>query len=166
MAYRRVAKVRVEMVKEKSVYCKSKELSSPDLAAWFARSLLFSEEGDELRCPTKEIMLVICTDRIGKPLVVEHVTMGTATGTLVGMKELFTSAILSNATELICVHNHPSGNPLPSMADQLMTKRIQEAAKILDIPMRDHIILGDEGFYSYQEKQVTRWEDVKLQEVS
>ena len=54
----RVKPEEVEMVKEKSVYCKSKELSSPDLAAWFARSLLFSEEGDELRCPTKEIMLV------------------------------------------------------------------------------------------------------------
>jgi len=159
MARRRIAKVRVEMIKEKSVYCKTQEISSPELAAEFARSLYYENIGNELRCPTKEMMIVCCVNAKCKPLVVEHVSVGTSSGALVGMKEVFVSAILCNADGIICFHNHPSGNPTPSMADNLMTAKLQEAGKMLDIPLRDHIIIGDEGYYSYEEKGVSAWRE-------
>lgn len=159
MGQRKVAKVRIEMVKEKSVYCKTQELSSPERAAEFARSLYYETSGDELRCSTKEILIVCSVDAKGKPLVVEYVSVGTTTGALVGTKEVFMSAILCNAAEIICFHNHPSGNPEPSMADQLMTKKLREAGKILDIPLRDHIIIGDAGYYSFEEKCVSEWKE-------
>ena len=159
MARRRIAKVRVEMVKEKSVYCKTKEICSPELAAEFARSLYYENKENELRCPAKEMMIVCCIDAKSKPLVIEYVSQGTSSSSLVGMKEVFMSAILSNADGILCFHNHPSGNPAPSMADELMTKRIREAGKILGIPLRDHIIVGDMGYYSYEEKGVCPWRE-------
>ena len=156
---RRIAKVRVEMIKEKSVYCKTQELSSAERAAEFARSLFYEISGDELRCPTKECLMVCSVDAKGKPLVIEHVSVGTSNSSLVGVKEVFMTAILSNADSIFCFHNHPSGIPLPSMADNLMTKRIREAGSILGIPVRDHIIVGDEGYYSYEEKRITNWKE-------
>lgn len=166
MSRKRVAKVRVEMIKEKSVYCKTQVLDTPERAAEFARSLYYEMSGDEIRCMTKECLVVCSVDAKGTPLIVEYVSVGTSNSALVGIKEIFMAAILSNADGIFVFHNHPSGDPLPSMADQLMTKKIEEAAKLLDIPMRDHIILGDDGFYSYHEKRVTRWENANLKEVS
>ena len=163
---KRVAKVRVEMIKEKSVYCKTQELSSPERAAEFARSLFYEISGDELRCPTKECLIVCSVDAKGKALVIEHVSIGTSNSSLVGIKEIFMTAILSNADSIFCFHNHPSGIPLPSMADNLMTKRIREAGKILGIPVRDHIIVGDEGYYSYEEKRITNWKEESYEKVS
>ena len=163
---KRVAKVRVEMIKEKSVYCKTQELSSPERAAEFARSLFYEISGDELRCPTKECLIICSVDTKGKPLVIEHVSVGTSNSSLVGVKEIFMTAILSNADSIFCFHNHPSGIPLPSMADNLMTKRIREAGKILGIPVRDHIIVGDEGYYSYEEKRITNWKEESYEKVS
>ncbi len=159
MEQRRVAKVRIEMIKEKSVYCKTQELSSSERAAEFARSLYYETSGDELRCPTKEIMTVCSVDTKGKPLVIEYVSVGTTTGALVGMKEVFMSAILCNAAAIICFHNHPSGNPTPSMADNLLTEKLKKAGEILDLPLRDHIIIGDEGYYSFEEKCVCKWKE-------
>lgn len=155
---RRIAKVRVEMVKEKSVYCNTLELTCPEQAAEFGRILYYENSTDEaLRCPTKEIMLVCCVDIKGKPLVVEHVSIGTSSNALVGMKELFTCAILCNAAAIICYHNHPSGNPSPSREDNEITKRMEEAGKILGIQLNDHIIIGDQGYYSYTEKSIHTW---------
>lgn len=159
MARRRIAKVRVEMIKEKSVYCKTQEISSPELAAEFARSLYYENIGDELRCPTKEMMIVCCVDTKSKPLVVEYVSQGTSNSALVGMKEIFMSAILSNADGIFCFHNHPSGDPAPSIQDSLMTTKIREVGNLLNIPLRDHIIVGDEGYYSYEEKGVCPWRE-------
>lgn len=157
MAKRRVAKVRVEMIKEKSVYCKTQELDDPERAAEFARSLYYEIIGDELRCPTKEVMIVCSVDARGKPLVIEHVSTGTSNSAMVGIKEVFMSAILSNADGIFCFHNHPSGSPKPSVADGLMTNKIREAGKLLGIPLRDHIVVGDEGYYSYEEKRICLW---------
>lgn len=163
---RRIAKVRVELIKEKSVYCKIKELSSPERAAEFARSLYYEATLDELRCPTKEVMIVCCVDTKGKPLVIEQVSVGTSNSALVGMKEVFITAILSNADSIFCFHNHPSGNPLPSMADNCMTKRLKDAGNILGIPVRDHIIIGDEGYYSFEENGFSKWKEVTYEAVS
>ena len=155
----KIPKVHIEMVKEKTVDCEEQLLSSPLLAAEFGRTLYFKESENEVRSPTREILTVCCVDAKGSVLAVESAFMGTSSGAYVGMKELFMSAILCNAEALICFHNHPSGDPHPSVADNLMTQRIEKAGAILDINLRDHIIIGEQGYYSYEEKKVSEWRD-------
>lgn len=160
-----IPKVHIEMVREKIVDCEEQFLSSPLLAAEFGRTLYFKENEKEIRSPTREIMTVCCVDTKGRVLAVESAFMGTSSCAFVGMKELFMSAILCNAEALICFHNHPSGDPHPSVADNLMTQRIEKAGAILDIKLRDHIIIGEQGYYSYEEKKVSEWRDRTYEKV-
>lgn len=76
---------------------------------------------------------------------VEEVAKGTIDGVEVGMREIFKSAMLSNAKSMIVAHNHPSGDPSPSRADIEITKAIAKAGKLMGISVLDHIILGAEG---------------------
>ena len=69
----------------------------------------------------------------------------------VDIKELFKLAIVNNSSHIICLHNHPSGYAEPSGEDDRLTKRIWEGGRILGIPLLDHIIVGESGFYSFRE---------------
>ena len=140
--------------------CDVQPLSSPSLAAEFGRSLYFTENENEIRTPTREIVTICCVTTKGKVLAVDCAFVGTSSDASVGMKELFMSAILCNAAEIICFHNHPSGDPSPSVADNLITEKIKKAGEIMDIPLRDHIILGEQGYYSYDEKKVSEWRNM------
>ena len=66
-------------------------------------------------------------------------------------KELYKEALLYNAKSIILLHNHPSGNPIPSDADIYMTKQIDDFGKMVDIRLLDHIIIGDREYYSFKE---------------
>jgi len=76
------------------------------------------------------------------------VSIGTLTSSLIHPREVFKAAILSNAAAIICVHNHPSGDPTPSHNDRLITERIEEAGEIIGITLLDHIIIGANGSYT------------------
>jgi len=85
-----------------------------------------------------------------------EVSSGTATASLVHPREVFREAIRQSATSVICVHNHPSGDPSPSHADIQVTKTLRESASVLQITLLDHIIIGNPqcdpaqlGFYSF-----------------
>ena len=78
----------------------------------------------------------------------ELLSIGDVTGADIPYRNLFKAAIISNAYAIICVHNHPSGNPMPSKEDREVTERIQEISKLLDIRLRDHVIIG-EGKFSH-----------------
>ena len=85
-------------------------------------------------------------------------TSGTATGSLIHAREVFRPAIRYGATAIILAHNHPSGDPSPSSADLLVTKKIFEASKTVDLEMHDHVILGEPehcpqgmGYYSFSD---------------
>ena len=151
MEHRKIARVRTQLIKESSVYCKSNELSSPERAAEFARSLFYEFTENEVRCMPRECMIVCCVDTKCKPTIIEHVSVGTANSALVDMKSIFMSAILSNADGIFIFHNHPSGSAEPSIQDNLITNKIKEAGTILDIKLLDHIIVGDSEYYSYDD---------------
>ena len=153
----KIPKVHIEMITEKTMDCDVQPLSSPTLAAEFGRSLYYEENENEIRTPTREIVTVCCITAKGKVLAVDCAFVGTSTSSIIGMREIFMSAILCNAAEIICYHNHPSGDPSPSVADNLMTEKIKKAGEIMDIPLRDHIILGEQGYYSYDKKKVSEW---------
>ena len=159
MEHRKIARVRTQLIKESTVYCKSNELSSPELAAEFARSLYYEFAENEVRCMPKECMIVCCVDTKCKPMIIEHVSVGTANSALVDMKSIFMSAILVNADGIFVFHNHPSGSAEPSIQDNLMTNKIREAGKLLDIQLLDHIIVGDSEYYSCNEKRLCTWRE-------
>ncbi len=72
-------------------------------------------------------------------------------------REVFKSALKFAAAGIILVHNHPSGDFSPSEQDIKLTKRLKEAGEILGIPLLDHIIIAEAGYYSFSEEQIIRY---------
>lgn len=81
-----------------------------------------------------------------------RVSQGGTTSTLVDMRLLFKPALLQQASSLMLFHNHPSGNRLPSRADDQLTLKIKEAAALFDIRVLDHLIVTDTAYYSYADE--------------
>jgi len=88
---------------------------------------------------------VLCLNRKFKLLKRAEITSGTATSSLAHPREVFREAIRVNASAIVAVHNHPSGDPAPSKADLEVTKQMREAAQVVDIQLLDHIVLGRPG---------------------
>jgi DNA repair protein RadC len=104
---------------------------------------------------------VLCLNRKNRLIKLAEVTSGTATSSLAHPREVFREAIRHSATAVICVHNHPSGDPAPSAADVQVTRQLRDAAKAVDIELLDHIIVGHppadpqgRGYYSFREAGV------------
>jgi len=88
---------------------------------------------------------VLCLNRRNRLKKLVEISSGTATSTLVHPREVFRAALREGATALVCVHNHPSGDPAPSAADIQVTRQLREAAKTVDIELLDHVIIGRAG---------------------
>ncbi len=108
-----------------------------------------------------EKFVVLCLNRKNRLIRQVELTSGTATSSLAHPREVFREAVHHGATSVICVHNHPSGDPAPSAADVQVTRQLREAAKALDIELLDHVIIGQagadphgRGFYSFREAGV------------
>jgi DNA repair protein RadC len=104
---------------------------------------------------------VLCLNRKNRLLKQVEITSGTATSSLAHPREVFREAIRHGATAVVCVHNHPSGDPAPSAADVQVTRQLREAAKAVDIELLDHVIVGraaadpqGRGYYSFRESGV------------
>ena len=85
---------------------------------------------------------------IASPLI----SIGTLSESLVHPRELFKEAVNHSASSIILVHNHPSGDPSPSREDIMMTRRIIEGGRLLDIQILDHVIIGDNTYISLREQ--------------
>jgi DNA repair protein RadC len=101
---------------------------------------------------------VLCLNRRNRLRKRVEVSSGTATAALAHPREVFRSAIRESASAVVCVHNHPSGDPSPSAADIQLTRQLREAAAAVDIPLLDHVIIGrrgadplGRGYYSFRE---------------
>ena len=108
--------------------------------------------------PMQEAFYCVYLDRKNHPLGRHLITLGTVDSTVVAPREVFRGAILASASALIVAHNHPSGDPAPSQADIRVTRTLREAAKILQIELVDHVVVGDvksdplgRGFFSFRE---------------
>lgn len=77
------------------------------------------------------------------------VTRGLLNSALVHPREVFRAAIVEAAAGIIVVHNHPSGDPTPSVEDRAVTRQLLEAGRLLDLPLHDHVILGGDRFVSF-----------------
>lgn len=80
-------------------------------------------------------------------------SVGSVTSTFVSPREVFGTAMRYRAVQIVLLHNHPSGEPGPSAEDDIVTARIADGGKLLGIPLIDHIIIGDQVYYSYNENK-------------
>lgn len=142
-----VKRVSVQLVKESAhKYDVPRQIHGPLDAVKYVKGVIGF---DETPC---ELFIVVPVDVKNKPLAVSVVTKGIVNASLVHSREVFQPCILSNAAAVFCFHNHPSGDPSPSREDVEITKRLIESGKILDIPVLDHIIIGDGKAYSFYEQ--------------
>jgi DNA repair protein RadC len=75
---------------------------------------------------------------------------------LISPREIFLEALKDKAVNIILVHNHPSGDPMPSRADRELTDNVARAGEQMDIPLLDHIIIGDNRYTSFKEQKLLR----------
>lgn len=99
----------------------------------------------------REHVVLVTLDSRNKAIDKHVISIGTLDAALVHPREIYQPAILDNAAKIIVAHNHPSGSIEPSEDDDLITKRLIAAGKVVGIPLIDHIVIGREGYYSYQE---------------
>ncbi len=98
---------------------------------------------------SKEVFGVLFLNRSNKVIAFEHMSEGGITGTVVDIRVILKKALLHESVSMVICHNHPSGNLDPSTADELITKKIKEASLLLNIRLLDHIIVSNEGHYSF-----------------
>ncbi|MFC0771813.1 RadC family protein [Terrimonas alba] len=99
-----------------------------------------------------EVFAVIFLNRSNKVNHFQIVSEGGITGTVADPRIILKKALEQNAVSIILCHNHPSGSLRPSRADEELTTKIKEAAKFLDIRVLDHIIVSDDGYYSFADE--------------
>ncbi len=116
---------------------------STDVAAYLKSQLQYKKH---------EVFAVLYLNRANKINHFEIVSEGGITGTVADPRIIFKRALEHDAVNLILCHNHPSGNLRPSNADEELTKKLSEAARHLDIHIMDHIIVSDEGHFSFADE--------------
>jgi DNA repair protein RadC len=99
----------------------------------------------------REHFIVLLVNRKNEVIGINTVSVGSLSASIVSPREVFKPAILANAAAIICAHNHPSSDPTPSAEDRVITERLYQAGKLLDIQVLDHIIIGDgtTAYYSF-----------------
>jgi DNA repair protein RadC len=102
----------------------------------------------------KEVFAVVFLNRANKINHFEIVSEGGITGTVADPRIILKKALEENAVSLILCHNHPSGNLRPSRADEELTAKIKEAARFLDIKVMDHVIVSEEGYFSFADEGI------------
>ena len=117
----------------------------------------------ELRNCDRETFCALHLNAKGKPLSMSVVSIGELNSTLVHPREVFKASILSNASAVIFMHNHPSGELTTSEEDKKATKRLEMAGQILGIPVVDHIIVGEnkENYYSFHANDILNPDEEK-----
>ena len=101
-----------------------------------------------------ETFCILLLNRANKVLKTIRISDGGITGTVVDPRKVFKIALDNNATSIILGHNHPSGQLSPSDADIQLTKKMKEAGVMLDLPVLDHIIVGDGNYYSFADEGI------------
>ncbi len=130
------------MAKEKAAV--GLDFSSPDTIARYYM--------EDMRHRKREVLKLLLLNTRSRLISEMDVSVGTVDMALVSPRELFLEALHKNASSIILLHNHPSGDPTPSKEDVRITRRVREAGMLLGIGLLDHIIIGDNCFISLKEK--------------
>ena len=109
---------------------------------------------EQLRHLEQENLVVMFLDTKCHLIKDMTITKGTVNQSLISSREIFVEALRCDAVNIILIHNHPSGNPAPSVEDELITQKIKEMADCLEIEFIDHLIVGKHCFYSFASKKI------------
>ena len=131
--------VKIQMVRDATIEYGRRAIRCPKELAELG--LQFLKNAD------REMMLLVTLSIKNHINCIHLVSVGTVSSTLVSPREVMKTAILSNASAIAFVHNHPSGLVEPSQEDIQITKRMAECADLFDIRLLDHVIVSDEGQY-------------------
>jgi DNA repair protein RadC len=123
-----------------------RKMNSPEKVARFARDFLRMHE------QTEEYMYMLCANTKLDMTSVFEISHGNVNSSVAGIREIFQKALLANAVSIFIMHNHPSGDPTPSVQDIEVTKRAVKAGEIVGVQLLDHIIIGRPGYTSLKEK--------------
>ncbi len=144
----------VKAVKLKSLT----ELSMRISRATAKQGLSFNRSGkvaeyfmEKLRHRTTECVILVSLDVKGQLIREQKLSDGSVRMALISPREIFLEALQNRAVNIILVHNHPSGDPTPSEADKELTRNVKELGEKMDIPLLDHIIIGDNRYTSFRE---------------
>ena len=138
---RAIAVVRIQMVREGRFPYGSNAVSQSSDAAKIIQTYLAGAD--------REYFVLLMLDGKHRVNALNVVTIGSLTGALVHPREVFKPAVLANAAAVIVAHNHPSGDPEPSREDRELTDRLVQAGRLLGITVLDHVIVGEERFFSF-----------------
>ena len=108
--------------------------------------------GPKLRDLKREVFIVVLLNTAGIIIGDYTISEGGLAGSIVEPRAVFEKAVLEHAASIICVHNHPSGNPEPSREDIAITKQLVEAGKLMGIPINDHLIIAGRGYTSFADR--------------
>ena len=139
----------VKLVKEKTVNyeIKSTISDSPKAGAEIIKAVT------DINNSTVEKFGMLCLDVKNVVRGIHILAIGEVNSCIVDIRGIMQRAVLNNAVSIIIFHNHPSGDCLPSNQDIYITNKIKEACNIMDIELLDHIIIGDDYYYSFLENR-------------
>ncbi|WP_278475800.1 RadC family protein [Turicibacter sanguinis] len=140
---KRINIVSIKMVKESSFLYQTRQILSPNDAYEMIK--------DQLQDLDREQFIIACLNTKNEPTNISVVSLGSLNKAIVHPREVFKTAILSNAASIMAFHNHPSGDTTPSQQDIQLTHRLVEAGELLGIKLLDHLVIGDETFISLKE---------------
>ena len=141
---KRINIVSIKLVKESSFLYQTLTISSPKDAYEMIK--------EQLEGLDREQFIIACLNTKNEPTNITVVSVGSLNKAIVHPREVFKTAILSNAASIMAFHNHPSGETTPSQQDIQLTNRLYEVGELLGIKLLDHLIIGDRTFTSLKEK--------------
>lgn len=100
----------------------------------------------------REHFVVLHLNNKNQVIAQETISIGSLNQSVVHPREVFKGAVLNGSAAIICVHNHPSGCPLPSLEDKGITARLKAVSEIMDIKLLDHLIIGSKIYFSFIEE--------------
>lgn len=111
----------------------------------------------------REVLCIINLKASGIPINCNFISMGAVDQTLAHPREIFKSSVLSNASSVLLLHNHPSGKLSPSKEDCMLTDRMLKLCDLIGIPLLDHVIVGGDNssYFSFKEKEMLNFEKNK-----
>lgn len=109
---------------------------------------------ETLRHEEREKLILSMFDSQCVLLGEEVISVGTVNTSIVSPREIFKKALMNQAVYIILLHNHPSGEPLPSTQDRQVTRRMEQCGEMIGIHLADHIIIGDNKYFSFKEENL------------
>lgn len=111
---------------------------------------------EEMRHQRQENMKLLLLNTKSRLIGTTDISRGTVNASIISPRELFVEALQKNAVYIILLHNHPSGDPTPSEADICATNKISKAGEMIGIDLLDHIIIGDNCYFSMRERKMLK----------